>query len=357
MREDIFINQNMPLETARILVMGVGGGGCNAVQYMVAEKIEGVHFICINTDVKDLAKVQGPKQLPIGRNLTKGLGAGGDPLRGREAAIENKEDVYAELEGADMLFITAGMGGGTGTGAAPIVAETAKELGILTVGVVTKPFSFEGEKRSEYATKGLTQLEKLVDSLIVIPNDKLLERFGQGAKLLDAFGAINSVLLNAVRGIADLITKPGLINVDFADVRAVMSEMGIAMMGSGYSNEENAAVKAVEQAMASPLLENITLQNAKGMLVNVTGNENLSLQDFHQVGERARACTAKDARVIIGTTIDASMEDAVRVTMVVAGLENAKGGMHIYGEQNEVVDKESEDASIDVPSFIRRQMD
>ena len=357
MKEDIFSNQTLSLETANIVVMGVGGGGCNAVQYMVSDKIDDVSFVCVNTDVKDLTKVNGPKQLAIGTDLTKGLGAGGDPMRGREAAMESKEEIYAELEGADMLFVAAGMGGGTGTGGAPVIAEIAKELGILTVAVVSKPFGFEGDKRSELAEKGLEQLEKYADSLIVIPNEKLVEKYGTGTSLLDAFAAANSILANAVRGISDLITKPGLINVDFADVRSVMSEMGMAVMGSGYSNEENAALKAVEQAMCSPLLDNIALQNAKGMLVNVTGNENLSLQDFQQVGERAKSCASKDAKIFIGTTIDSGMEDAVRVTIVAAGLEQKNVNFRVHEKEGEVHRDTSDLNTINVPDFLKRQMD
>ena len=357
MKEDIFRNHDIPLEAANILVAGVGGGGCNAVNYMFAEKIEGVHFVCINTDIKDLAKVHGANRVAIGKNLTRGLGAGGDPVRGREAALEDREDIYAELEGVDMLFVTAGLGGGTGTGAAPIVAEIGKEMGMLVVGVVTKPFNFEGDKRAETADKGLQQLQGLVDSLIVIPNDRLLEKYGHGAKLSDAFGAVNNVLMNAVRGIADLITKPGLINVDFADVKAVMSEMGMAMMGTGCSNEENAALKAVEQAMASPLLENVDLHGAKGILVNVTGNDNLSLQDFQQVGQKARECAAPNAKIIIGTTIDEQLDNIIRVTLVAAGIETTAPQFQVQKSDGEDELEPKMANAVDVPSFLKRQVD
>ncbi len=357
MEEDIFTSYDIPLDAANILVVGVGGGGCNAVNYMLGEKIEGVHFVCVNTDIKDLAKVQGARHLPIGRTLTRGLGAGGDPVRGREAALEDKEDIYNALQGVDMLFITAGLGGGTGTGAAPIVAEVGKELGILVVGVVTKPFSFEGEKRAEIANKGLEQLQSLVDSLIVIPNDRLLEKYAHGGvKLSQAFNAVNNVLMNAVRGIADLITKPGLINVDFADVKAVMSEMGMAMMGTGSSNEEDAALKAVEQAMTSPLLDNMELEGAKGILVNVTGNNTLSLRDFEQVGQKARSCAAPDAKIIIGTTIDEKLDNVIRVTLVAAGVAKGASQLAVHRPTEEEA-KAQAIGAIDVPSFLKRQMD
>lgn len=360
MEDDIFKNHDISWDAAKIRVVGVGGGGCNAVNYMLAEKIEGVHFVCVNTDIKDLAKVQGATQVPIGKNLTRGLGAGGDPVRGREAALENKEDIYAQLEETDMLFVTAGLGGGTGTGAAPIVAEVGKELGILVVGVVTKPFDFEGDKRRELAEKGLEQLHGLVDSLIVIPNNRLLEKYGHGAKLSDAFGAVNNVLMNAVRGIAELITKPGLINVDFADVKTIMSEMGMAMMGTGSSNEEDAAIKAVEQAMASPLLENVSLQGAKGILVNVTGNGDIRLEDLRQVGERARECAAADAKIIIGTTIDESLDNIIRVTLVAAGIDAQGPQFKVHKPDNKedaMDDKTVRAGTLDVPSFLKRQVD
>lgn len=358
MREDIFKNHDIPLDAANILVVGVGGGGCNAVNYMLSEKIDGVHFVCVNTDIKDLAKVQGARHIPIGKNLTRGLGAGGDPVRGREAALEDKEDIYTALEGVDMLFITAGLGGGTGTGAAPIVAEIGKELGILVVGVVTKPFSFEGEKRAEIADKGLEQLQNLVNSLVVIPNDKLLEKYGQGnAKLSDAFNAVNNVLMNAVRGIADLITKTGLMNnVDFADVKAVMSETGMAMMGTGCSNEEGAALKAIEQAMSNPLLDNIDLQGAKGILVNVASNSTLEVSDFEQAMERARECAAPDAKIIIGTTIDERLDDVIRVTLVAAGVRGTSSQFKVQKPIDEGAKIQSVHA-IDVPSFLKRQID
>ena len=361
MREDIFENQSIPFETAKILVAGVGGGGCNAIRHMVLEKITGVHFLCVNTDVKDLSKVQGQQHLPIGKRLTKGLGAGGDPVRGREAAMEDREDIRASLEGADMLFITAGLGGGTGTGAAPVIAEAAKELGILTVAVVTKPFKFEGNRRNEIASKGLEQLHNSVDALIVIPNDRLLEKYGQGMKVLDAFAAVNNVLLNAVRGIANLITCPGEINVDFADVKSVMSDMGMSMMGTGYSSEEGAAIKAVEQAIASPLLDNVQLQGAKGILVNVTGNDNLTLNDFQQVCDRMHECASPDSRIITGMTIEEGMEDAIRVTIVASGIDKAKPDFNIHKSDNlvvnDTVNEPDSESLMDVPTFLRRQMD
>ena len=305
---------------AVIKVIGVGGGGGNAVEHMVRERIEGVEFFAVNTDAQALRKTAVGQTIQIGGGITKGLGAGANPEVGRNAAEEDREALRAALEGADMVFIAAGMGGGTGTGAAPVVAEVAKDLGILTVAVVTKPFNFEGKKRMAFAEQGITELSKHVDSLITIPNDKLLKVLGRGISLLDAFGAANDVLKGAVQGIAELITRPGLMNVDFADVRTVMSEMGYAMMGSGVASGEDRAEEAAEMAISSPLLEDIDLSGARGVLVNITAGFDLRLDEFETVGNTIRAFASDNATVVIGTSLDPEMNDELRVTVVATGI-------------------------------------
>ena len=307
-------------QNAVIKVIGVGGGGGNAVQHMVERQIDGVDFICANTDAQALRNVGARSVIQLGNGLTKGLGAGANPNVGREAALEDRERIAEALRGADMVFITAGMGGGTGTGGAPVVAEVAKELGILTVAVVTKPFPFEGKKRMSIAAQGLEQLAENVDSLITIPNEKLLSVLGKGTSLLDAFKAANDVLQGAVQGIADLITRPGMINVDFADVRTVMSEMGQAMMGSGTATGENRAREAAEKAIGSPLLEDVDLRGARGILVNVTAGFDLSLGEFSEVGEVIEEFASENATVVVGTVIDPELTDELRVTVVATGL-------------------------------------
>jgi cell division protein FtsZ len=307
-------------QNAVIKVMGVGGGGGNALQHMVDANIEGVDFICANTDAQALQNISARTTLQLGSSITKGLGAGANPDIGRQAAMEDKERIQEVVEGSDMLFITAGMGGGTGTGAAPIVAQVARELGILTVAVVTKPFPFEGAKRMQVAQKGIKELGQYVDSLITIPNDKLLTVLGKNVTLLDAFRAANDVLLGAVQGIAELITRPGLINVDFADVRTVMSEMGMAMMGSGCASGEDRAREAAEAAIASPLLEDVNLSGAGGILVNVTAGMNLSIGEFEEVGNTVKEFSSENATVVVGTVIDPEMGDELRVTVVATGL-------------------------------------
>jgi len=304
---------------AVIKVIGVGGGGGNAVEHMVRERIEGVEFFAVNTDAQALRKTAVGQTIQIGNNITKGLGAGANPEVGRNSAEEDREALRSALEGADMVFIAAGMGGGTGTGAAPVVAEVAKELGILTVAVVTKPFNFEGKKRMAFAEQGIAELSKHVDSLITIPNDKLLKVLGRGISLLDAFGAANDVLKGAVQGIAELITRPGLMNVDFADVRTVMSEMGYAMMGSGVACGEDRAEEAAEMAISSPLLEDIDLSGARGVLVNITAGFDLRLDEFETVGNTIRAFASDNATVVIGTSLDPEMNDELRVTGVATG--------------------------------------
>lgn len=307
-------------ENAVIKVIGVGGGGGNALQHMLNSNIEGVDFICANTDAQALRNCSVSTTLQLGANITKGLGAGANPEIGRQAAMEDRDRLQEVLEGSDMVFITAGMGGGTGTGGAPIVAQLAREMGILTVAVVTKPFPFEGRKRMEVALQGIRELSENVDSLITIPNDKLLAVLGKGASLLDAFKAANDVLLNAVQGIAELITRPGLINVDFADVRTVMSEMGLAMMGTGQAVGNGRAREAAEAAIASPLLENVDLSGARGLLVNITAGMDISIGEFDEVGSTIKELASEDAKVVVGAVIDPEMENELRVTVVATGI-------------------------------------
>jgi len=336
---------NFP-ENAVIKVIGVGGGGGNAVEYMVQSNIEGVEFIKANTDAQALKNSSVRTILQLGTGITKGLGAGANPEIGRQSAIEDRERIHDALEGADMIFITAGMGGGTGTGAAPIIAEVAKELGILTVAVVTKPFPFEGRKRQAIAEKGIESLSAAVDSLITIPNEKLLRVLGKDVSLLDAFKAANNVLLGAVQGIAELITRPGLINVDFADVRTVMSQMGVSMMGTGRARGENRARAAAEAAISSPLLDDINLSGAKGVLVNITAGMNMSIAEFEEVGDAIKSFTSEDATVIVGTVIDPEMTDELRVTLVATGLGKSVAGGSSTRRLNEMhtskVEKRSE---------------
>ncbi|MFT6114118.1 MAG: cell division protein FtsZ [Oleispira sp.] len=317
---DMFELADEPQQNAVIKVIGVGGGGGNAVQHMVVNNIEGVEFICANTDSQALRKVEARSVIQLGGAVTKGLGAGANPEVGRQAAMEDRERIAEAISGADMIFITAGMGGGTGTGGAPVVAEVAKELGILTVAVVTKPFPFEGKKRALIAEQGLAQLAESVDSLITIPNEKLLSVLGKNSSLLDAFSAANDVLLGAVQGIADLIMRPGMINVDFADVRTVMSEMGQAMMGTGSATGDNRAREAAEMAIGSPLLEDVDLQGARGILVNVTAGLDLTLGEFTEVGQVIEEFASEHATVVIGTVIDHDLVDELKVTVVATGL-------------------------------------
>lgn len=310
---------NLP-QNAVIKVIGVGGGGGNAVKHMINSGAGGVDFICANTDAQALADISSKTVLQLGNCVTKGLGAGANPEIGRQAAMEDRERISEVLSGADMVFITAGMGGGTGTGAAPVVAELARELGILTVAVVTTPFPFEGRKRMKIAKEGMVELQQCVDSLITIPNEKLLMVLGKDASLLDAFKSANDVLLGAVQGIADLIINPGMINVDFADVRTVMSEMGMAMMGTGIARGESRAREAAEAAIRSPLLEDVDLQGARGILVNITAGTDLSLGEFTDVGDTVEEFASEDATVVVGTVIDESMSEDLKVTVVATGL-------------------------------------
>ena len=306
-------------QLAVIKVIGVGGCGGNAVDHMIENGVQGVEFISANTDAQALQRNRAGKVMQLGEEITKGLGAGANPEIGRDSAIENRDRIAEAIEGADMLFVTAGMGGGTGTGAAPVVAQVAKEMGILTVAVVTKPFGFEG-KRLKVAQAGIDELTQHVDSLIVIPNDKLMAVLGEDVSMLDAFKAANNVLYGAVAGIAEVINCPGLVNVDFADVRTVMSEMGMAMMGSAIASGAERARIAAEQAVASPLLEDVNLSGARGVLVNITASLGLKMKEVHDVMNTIKKFVAEDATVIVGTVIDEAMADSLRVTMVATGL-------------------------------------
>jgi len=370
---------------ASIKVIGVGGGGGNAVQHMLENNVEGVEFICANTDSQALDGSGVKSLLQLGNALTKGLGAGANPEVGREAALEDRERIKELIGGTDMLFITAGMGGGTGTGAAPVVAEMAKEMGILTVAVVTKPFPFEGPKRMKSAEEGITELSKHVDSIITIPNAKLLTALGKKTSLLDAFKAANDVLLGAVQGIAELITRPGLINVDFADVKTVMSEMGMSMMGTGIASGDERATKAANAAISSPLLDDINLKGAKGILVNITAGLDMGIHEFEEVGAAVREFAHDDATVVVGTVIDPEMSDEIRVTLVATGLDPqgselkavpapeqgtlrpveleqprmVAGGGYVaptYDAAPQAADT-SDSSYLDIPAFLRNQAD
>jgi len=312
---------------AVIKVFGVGGGGGNAVAHMVNSSVEGVEFITANTDSQAIKNCGASQQLTLGGNVTKGLGAGANPEVGRQAALEDREAIIEALQGADMVFITAGMGGGTGTGAAPVVAQLAKEMGILTVAVVTKPFPFEGRRRMQVAAKGIEELSQHCDSLITIPNEKLITVLGRNATMIQAFRAANDVLLGAVQGIADLIVRPGLINVDFADVRTVMSEMGLAMMGTGSARGDDRAQAAAEAAIQNPLLDDVNLSGANGILVNITAGPDFTMAEFDEVGRTVEQFAAEDATVVIGTVLDPDMQDEVRVTVVATGLSRATVGL------------------------------
>lgn len=346
-------------QNAIIKVIGVGGGGGNALEHMVSNQIEGVDFICANTDAQALRNSSATTQLQLGTDITKGLGAGANPDIGRQAALEDRERITEVISGADMIFITAGMGGGTGTGAAPIVAQVAKEMGILTVAVVTKPFPFEGGKRLNVANAGLDELSQHVDSLITIPNEKLLAVLGKEMSLLNAFKAANDVLLGAVQGIAELITREGMINVDFADVRTVMSEMGMAMMGTGQAAGSNRAIEAAEHAVSSPLLEDVDLAGARGVLVNITAGLDMTIGEFEDVGNTVKEFASDNATVVVGTVIDPDMTEELRVTVVATGL-GAEQAAHvdlpteIESPQMEIV-KKPVDIDYDKPTVLRKE--
>lgn len=343
-------------QNAVIKVVGVGGGGGNAVRHMLAGDVDGVEFICANTDSQALKDLEPKAVIQLGNTITKGLGAGANPEIGRQAALEDRERIAESLKGADMVFITAGMGGGTGTGGAPIVAEVARDLGILTVAVVTKPFPFEGGKRLKIADAGLAELAENVDSLITIPNEKLLSVLGKNTTLLDAFGAANDVLQGAVQGIADLIIRPGMINVDFADVKTVMSEMGMAMMGTGSATGEDRAREAAEAAIRSPLLEDINLQGARGILVNITAGVDLNLGEFSEVGSIVEEFASESATVVVGTVIDPEMTDELKVTVVATGLSNSwEKPVKVVDNTAKPVDGTTDYNQLDRPAITRRR--
>ena len=308
-------------DAARIKVIGVGGGGGNAINTMVAARLEGVEFIAANTDVQALAANRAGLKIQLGRSASRGLGAGANPDVGRQAALEEREAIAAALDGADMVFVTAGMGGGTGTGGAPVVADVAKQSGALTVGVVTRPFLFEGNKRRKQAEQGLNELKDAVDTLIVIPNQRLLSVAGENMSLADAFKRADEVLLNAVQGISDIITVHGLVNVDFADVRTIMSEKGMALMGTGRSSGEKRALEAMQSAISSPLLEDVTLDGATGLLVNITGGPNLALREVDEAVSMAQSAADPDANIIFGSVVDESLGDEVRITVIATGFQ------------------------------------
>jgi cell division protein FtsZ len=343
-------------QNAVIKVVGIGGGGGNAVRHMLTGDVEGVEFLCANTDAQALKDLDAKQIIQLGSTITKGLGAGANPEVGKQAALEDRDRIAESLKGADMVFITAGMGGGTGTGGAPIVAEVARDMGILTVAVVTKPFPFEGGKRMKLAESGLAELAEHVDSLITIPNEKLLAVLGKNTSLLDAFGAANDVLQGAVQGIADLIIRPGMINVDFADVKTVMSEMGMAMMGTGSATGENRAREAAEAAIRSPLLEDINLQGARGILVNITAGIDLNLGEFSEVGSIVEEFASDSATVVVGTVIDPEMTDELKVTVVATGLSSAMDKpVKVVDNTPKAVDGKTDYNKLDRPAISRRR--
>ncbi|MDY0268244.1 cell division protein FtsZ [Trichloromonas sp.] len=373
-------------QAARIKVIGVGGGGGNAVNTMIASKIDGVEFYSANTDAQALRVSRAPMKIQLGGKLTKGLGAGANPEMGREAALEDRARLAEVLEGADMVFIAAGLGGGTGTGAAPVIAEVAKELGALTVGVVTKPFSREGRQRLKKAEDGVEALKKVVDSLIVIPNDRLLGLAGKNMSILDAFKPSDDVLRQAVQGISDLITTSGLINVDFADVKAIMSERGMAMMGIGMAEGEKRASEAAHQAISSPLLEDIDISGAKGVLVNISGSSNMTMEEFEEASRIIHEKVHEDANIIVGLVIDEDLGDRLKITAIATGFGASFDKVRKPGDfigrplvppgKNEhdvptfLRDRApreparaamraplSEDQEYDIPTFLRRRVD
>jgi cell division protein FtsZ len=373
-------------QTARIKVIGVGGGGGNAVNTMISSQIEGVEFYTANTDAQALRSSLAPMKIQLGSKLTKGLGAGANPEVGREAALEDRARLAELLEGADMVFIAAGLGGGTGTGAAPVIAEVAKEIGALTVGVVTKPFGREGKRRHVQAEAGVTFLKDVVDSLIVIPNDRLLGLAGKSMSILDAFKPADDVLRQAVQGISDLITTSGLINVDFADVKSIMSERGMAMMGIGIAEGEKRAAEAAHQAISSPLLEDIDISGAKGVLVNISGSSSMTMEEFEEASRIIHEKVHEDANIIIGLVIDEELGDRLKITAIATGFGSSfdKGTRKVDdikprpGFSSTKVDHDlptfirdrqkdvprssprspiSEDQEYDIPTFLRRRVD
>jgi len=341
------------LNSAKIKVVGIGGGGGNAVNTMISYELKGVDFIAANTDSQALGASLSPTKIQLGAEITKGLGAGSDPDVGKRAAVESTDAIKSALAGADMVFVTAGLGGGTGTGGAPIVTEIAKELGALTVAVVTKPFQFEGKKRQKQAEEGILELRSTVDSLIVIPNQRLLSIGGRTMPLLDAFKKADEILFHAVKGISDLIMVPGLINLDFADVRNIMSEMGLALMGTGIASGESRAVEAAQKAISSPLLEDNTIQGARGVLLNITGGSDMTLDEVNEASSLIQADTHEDANIIFGTVVDDSMGDEIRITVIATGFKESGKKKHDIPDMLQLDGHKKEDLS--QPTFIRKE--
>src|SRR5215207_8881274 len=373
---NIFIDDDPPLTGARIKVIGIGGGGSNAVNRMIEAGIEGIEFLVANTDLQALKRSRAPIKIHLGSRLTKGLGAGADPGVGREAALEDTDKIIEVLEGADMVFVTTGLGGGTGTGAAPIIASLATELDALTVAVVTKPFHFEGRRRMQQADQGLRELRECVDTVITIPNERLLHTVDRGVSLADSFRVADDVLRQAVQGISDLITVPGLINLDFADVKSIMQGMGMALMGAGRATGENRAIEATQQAISSPLLEEATIQGAKGVLINITGGPDLTLYEVNEASTIIREAADENANIIFGAVIDESMRDEMRITVIATGFDRESadtGVVAAAGVQGQpqpryaprTGDEHNTRASatspraddLDVPAFIRKKAD
>jgi cell division protein FtsZ len=372
---NIFIDDDPPITGARIKVIGVGGGGGNAVNRMIEAGIEGIEFLVANTDLQALKRSRAPIKIQLGGRLTKGLGAGANPHIGRDAALEDTEKIIEVLEGADMVFVTTGLGGGTGTGAAPIIASLATELNALTVAVVTKPFHFEGRRRMQQADHGLRELRECVDTVITIPNERLLHTVERGVSLADSFKVADDVLRQAVQGISDLITVPGLINLDFADVKAIMAGMGLALMGVGRASGEHRAMEATQQAISSPLLEEATIEGAKGVLINITGGPDLTLFEVNEASTIIREAADEDANIIFGAVIDDSLRDEMKITVIATGFdkESADAGAHSTAAamasspsrytrtpgddlQRPIVNPTRTD-DLDVPTFIRKKAD
>lgn len=366
--------------TAKIKVIGIGGGGGNAVNTMISYQLKGVDFITANTDIQALSTISAPVKIHLGAQVTKGRGAGANPELGRQAALESRDVIYGCLEGADMVFITAGMGGGTGTGGAPVVAEICKELGALTVAVVTKPFGFEGKVRAQQAEEGIAELRKIVDTLIVVPNQRLLSLGGKSLSLREAFKKADDILYHAVRGISDLVIVPGVINLDFADVKNIMSNMGLALMGTGTASGENRAVEAVQRAISSPLLEDNSIQGARGVLLNITGGPDMSLYEVNEAASMVQSEVHEDANIIFGTVIDDNMGDEIRITVIATGFDEAVKRKGLESLSRSVVDisipafmrkkegkdlttvkqgliEDETDPNLEIPAFLRRQAD
>ncbi len=372
---NIFIDDEPPITGARIKVIGIGGGGGNAVNRMIEAGIEGIEFLVANTDLQALKRSRAPIKIQLGSRLTKGLGAGADPVVGREAALEDTDKIIEILEGADMVFVTTGLGGGTGTGAAPIVASLATELNALTVAVVTKPFQFEGRRRMLQAEQGLRELQECVDTVITIPNERLLHTVDRGASLSDSFRVADDVLRQAVQGISDLITVPGLINLDFADVKTIMSGMGMALMGAGRATGENRAVEATQQAISSPLLEEASIQGARGVLINITGGPDLTLYEVNAASSIIREAADEDANIIFGAVIDEDMREEMKITVIATGFEREAVAVGASAVAHQVVPPatpryqrniddlprnmmgQARADDLDVPTFIRKKAD